>query len=59
MGMDIFNLLAGWSSIISLLISIFAIAKVQSFEKRYNLKGKQIVKGNENIVSGGDTNVGK
>ncbi len=69
--METFNIIAGIASIVSLLISIFAISKVYKIEKNINIsvdksvgnnqsqnKTKQSMKGNNNIQSGRDTNVG-
>lgn len=69
--MDLFNIIAGGASILSLLISIFAINKVYKIEKNINIsidksggknqsqnKTKQSIKGNNNIQSGRDANVG-
>lgn len=69
--MDLFNIIAGGASILSLLISVFAISKVYKIEKNINIsvdksveknqsqnKIKQSIKGNNNIQSGRNTNVG-
>jgi len=69
--MDLFNIIAGGASILSLLISIFAISKVYKIEKNINIsvdksvgnnqsqnKIKQSIKGSGNVQSGRDTNVG-
>ncbi len=53
------NILANLASIGSLVISCIALFKVNSLEKNYNLNVKQNVRGNKNVLSGGDTNIGK
>ncbi|MBI3813781.1 MAG: hypothetical protein HY279_04850 [Nitrospinae bacterium] len=68
--MDTFNIIAGAASIVSLIISIFAINKAYKIEKNINIsvdksveknqsqnKIKQSMKGNNNIQSGRDTHV--
>lgn len=69
--METFNIIAGVASIVSLIISIFAINKVYKVEKNINIsvdkstgknqsqnQTKQSIKGDNNIQSGRDTNVG-
>jgi hypothetical protein len=57
--MDIFNIIAGTASILSLFISVFVASKVIKISQNINLGdsnkiGKQRVKGNENTVAGRD-----
>lgn len=54
--MQTFNIIAGVSSIISLLISIFVASKVVTISQEINSnnKNKQKIKGNKNKMSGGD-----
>lgn len=69
--METFNIIAGVASIVSLLISVFAINKVYKIEKNINIsvdksvgnnqfqnKTKQSIKGSGNVQSGRDVNVG-
>lgn len=67
--METFNIIAGVASVVSLIISIFAINKVYKIEKNINISVdkstgkqsqnqiKQSIKGDNNIQSGRDVNV--
>lgn len=61
-GMDIFNVVVGVSTIVSLVLSIFATSKVISIQNSLNVinrenrtttTGNQTIKGNRNNQSGG------
>lgn len=57
--MEIFEVIAGVSSIVSLLISIFVASKVVTISQQINSnnKNKQKIKGDKNTMSGGDTTI--
>jgi hypothetical protein len=59
--MEIFNIVAGLASIVSLILSIFAIKKVFQLKNILNLdsvvKGnKQVIRGSRNRQAGRDIN---
>lgn len=58
--MDLFNIIAGTASIISLFISLFVASKVININNNVNMdsskKVNQRVKGDGNTVSAGDVN---
>lgn len=62
--MDTLNLLASIATILSFLISLFVLNKVNNIDKSIKIKKnnkvhKQDVKGDNNVTSGRDSNIKK
>jgi hypothetical protein len=60
--MDILNIIAAFATILSFIVSILVYNKVNKIDKSINIKKikkekNNTIKGNDNIVSGRDSNI--
>jgi hypothetical protein len=60
--MDILNIIAAFATILSFIVSILVYNKVNKIDKSINIKKSKkeknnTIKGNDNVVSGRDSNI--
>ncbi|MBF4515183.1 hypothetical protein IRZ71_02465 [Flavobacterium sp. ANB] len=60
--MDILNIIAAFATILSFIVSILVYNKVNKIDKSINMKKSKkeknnTIKGNDNVVSGRDSNI--